>query len=68
MALWQGPIMHYLKKHDVEVLSVKEPVGSYDNPTRELLIGMLGLMPTFERKTFLMRSRMGKRQRAKRGL
>ncbi|MDG6220317.1 MAG: recombinase family protein [Candidatus Thermoplasmatota archaeon] len=61
-------IMHYLTSRDIEVLSVKEPVGSYDNPTSELMIGLLGLMSTFERKTFAMRSKMGKLSRAKQGL
>ena len=53
---------------DIQVLSVKEPVGSYDDPTSELMIGLLGLMSTFERKTFAMRSKMGMRVRVKQGL
>jgi site-specific DNA recombinase len=61
-------LMHYLRKSEIEVVSVTEPIPDVDSPLGEFMVSLIGLISTLERRWIISRMKVGLRTRAKNGL
>lgn len=59
-------LFHFFQKLNIQVESVNEPMND-GSPMSEFIVMILGLISDLERKTFRMRSDMGKKTRAENG-
>jgi hypothetical protein len=60
--------MQYLRKSDVSIMSISEPISDVDSPMGEFIVSLIGNISTLEHKWIISRSKMGLRTRAKNGL
>jgi len=61
-------LMHYLRKSEVSIISISEPISDVDSPMGEFIVSLIGNISTLERKWIISRSKMGLRTRVKNGL
>jgi DNA invertase Pin-like site-specific DNA recombinase len=61
-------LIHFLNKNKIVIESINEPTPNDGSPYNEFIIGILGLISSLERRVFLMRSKMGRKVRAEKGL
>lgn len=61
-------LLYFFNKYDIQIESINEPTPNDGSPYNEFIINIIGLVSDLERKLFIMRSKMGRKVRASKGL